>query len=171
MIRKNINEYDKNIFEELNDNWALLTVGGKDGYNCMTVSWGAMGVLWNKKVGFIFVRPTRHSYKIIDSTDRFTLSFFDGEYKDALKKCGSISGKDKDKFKESGLTPIYDVDFDLYYAKEAKYVMKFKKIYYQDIDPNNFVDTDLDGKNYPNKDYHRMYVGEITQFLVKEENE
>lgn len=168
MIRKSINEYDKNVFDEFSNKWALLTVGGKEKYNCMTVSWGAMGVLWNKKIGIIFVRHSRHSYDILESTERFTLSFFDEKYQDALKKCGSISGRDADKFKEANLTPIYDVDFDLYYAKEANYVMKFKKLYYQDIDPNKILDPSILTNCYPTLDLHRMYVGEITQFIESE---
>ena len=43
--------------------------------------------------------------QLMDKSDYFTLCFFDGDKKDALKICGSKSGRDCDKIKEAGLTP------------------------------------------------------------------
>jgi hypothetical protein len=50
------------------------------------------------------------------------------------------------------------------YFEEARLVLVCKKIYYQDLDPANFLDPDI-AKNYPHKDYHRMYIGEVTACL------
>jgi hypothetical protein len=44
-------------------------------------------------------------------------------------------------------------------------VLDCKKIYYQDVQPANFVDDRIHSE-YPIKDYHRMYIGEITECLV-----
>ena len=38
--------------------------------------------------------------------------------------------------------------------------MECRKIYWQDLDPKGFVNPAVD-KNYPEKDYHRIYFGEI----------
>jgi hypothetical protein len=46
------------------------------------------------------------------------------------------------------------------YFNEARLVYTCRKIYFQDITPDNFLDPSID-KNYPDKDYHRMYIGEI----------
>ncbi len=42
-----------------------------------------------------------------------------------------------------------------------------RKLYAQDLKPECFVEKALDGKNYPNHDYHRMYIGEIVSVLQK----
>ena len=44
---------------------------------------------------------------------------------------------------------------------ESRLTIVCEKLYYQDLDPKGFVDESLDGKNYAQKDYHRMYVGKI----------
>ena len=51
-----------NVFQLIGEDWALLTGGTKEKCNPMTVSWGGLGVLWNKNVCFVFVRPQRHTF-------------------------------------------------------------------------------------------------------------
>ena len=41
----------------------MLISSGSDGnFNTMTASWGGSGYLWNKKVCFVFIRPSRYTY-------------------------------------------------------------------------------------------------------------
>ncbi len=51
------------------------------------------------------------------------------------------------------------------YFEEARLVLECRKLYFQDLDPEHFLDRGLES-NYPHKDYHRMYVGEITECLA-----
>jgi len=154
--------------EELNDNpfkligkdWMLITAGSPDKFNTMTASWGGLGVLWNKKVCFIFVRPSRYTYGFLEESDTFTLSFFEEKYREALSFCGSKSGRDVDKVTATGLTPIASESGSIYF-EEARLVMECKKIYYQDIVLANFLDSENIEKCYNGQDYHRVYVGEI----------
>jgi flavin reductase (DIM6/NTAB) family NADH-FMN oxidoreductase RutF len=155
----------------------LITAGntgaGAGNWNTMTASWGALGELWSKDVAFIFIRPTRHTRSFADSNDLFTLSFFDEKYRKALSFCGEKSGRDYDKAASAGLCPIV---FDGLLAsgraegavafREASQVLVCRKIYTHDLDPEKFLDLSIEG-NYPQKDYHRMYVGEILAFLEK----
>lgn len=142
-----------------NDSWCLITAGNEESYNTMTASWGAMGELWNEDVCFIFIRPQRYTYEFTEKNERFTLSFFADEYKKALTFCGRNSGRDYDKAKETGLTPI-SVDGSMGFS-ESRLTIVCEKLYFQDLDPKGFVDESLDSKNYALKDYHRMYVGKI----------
>jgi flavin reductase (DIM6/NTAB) family NADH-FMN oxidoreductase RutF len=158
-------EINDNVFNLIGGNWMLITAGNRQRYNTMTASWGGMGVIWGKKVCFCVIRPTRHTYGFMESTDAFTLSFFDETNKDALAYCGSHSGRDVDKAKETGLTPLFGDN--LVYFNEARLVLCLKKVYYHDIDPTHFVDHTIDTTHYPLKDYHRMYMGEITAGLTK----
>ncbi len=169
MVKDSVGNFDKNIFKELGDNWALVTAGTREECNPMTVSWGTVGKLWNKNVVIIFVRPQRYTMEFINKAEKFTISFFDGKYKDELTKAGRMTGKGIDKFKEIGLTPIYDIDHGTYFPKEASYVFKLRKLYVGDINPEAFVDKGVLEANYPNKDYHKVIIGEIFQYLKNEE--
>lgn len=163
MLKKKLTDFNS-IFDLFNNNWAILTAGGKT-YNAMTVSWGQIGVLWNKNVATVYVRPNRYTNEFISVHDSFSLSFLPIEYKKELTVFGTKTGREMDKFKETGLTPVYDVDMDITYVKEAKYVLKMKKIYVGRITPEGMLDNSI-MKNYPNPDYHYVYIGEIKQFLV-----
>lgn len=151
-----------NTFSQIGEKWMLITAGNKEKFNTMTASWGMMGILWNKDVATAFVRPQRYTFEFLEKNDYYTLSFFESKYKKQLSYCGRNSGRNVDKIKETGLTSIFDEQAP--YFKEASTVFICKKIYGQFISPEGFIDVDLD-KNYENKDYHKMYVGEIIKCL------
>ena len=157
-------EIDDNVFKCIGKDWMLITAGDENNFNTMTASWGGLGVLWRKNVSFSFVRKHRHTYGFVENSGTFTLSFFDEEYRDALNICGTKSGRDCDKVKVSGLTPEFIDGTPTF--KEARLVLVCKKLYIHDIDPNNFIDMNVN-ELYPAKDYHRMYIGEILKVLKK----
>jgi flavin reductase (DIM6/NTAB) family NADH-FMN oxidoreductase RutF len=97
-----------NAIKMIGDDWMLITAYDKDQYrvNAMTASWGALGVLWNKDVCVCFVRPQRHTHKLLSEQNRFSVAFLSDEYRDALKLCGTKSGKDVDKLEGSGLNSV-----------------------------------------------------------------
>ena len=159
MNKINIKDLQENAVSMFDDKWCLITAGTKESYNTMTASWGAMGELWNKDVCFIFIRPQRYTLELTEREEYFTLSFFSEDYKKALAFCGRNSGRDCDKAKETGLTPM-EIDGSMSF-EESETVIVCKKLFYQDIDPDGFVDKTIDGVCYPEKDYHRMYVGEV----------
>lgn len=163
---KNItpNELNENPFSMFKNDWALVTSGTIDNYNTMTVSWGGVGVLWHKDVATIYIRPQRYTYEFIERNDYFTISILPQDYKEALTLCGRCSGRDHDKAKEAGISPI-EVDNCVSFD-EARLVLVCKKLYHSDIEPKHFYDSDLE-KNYEAKDYHRMYVGEIVNAYIK----
>jgi len=143
----------------------LITAGSLGRYNMMTASWGGWGVLWHRNVCFCFIRPHRYTFTFMEEERFFTLSFFDKRHKKVLEFCGSRSGRDVNKMKEAGLTPVSGGKGVVYF-KEARLVLVARKLYHQDIDPANFLDLRIED-NYPKKDYHRMYVGEVVRCLKK----
>lgn len=153
------NEISQNPFELIDDDWFLLSAGDVDSFNTMTASWGGMGVLWNKPVVFCFVRPQRYTYKFMESNKLFTMSFFEDRYRDALSLCGKVSGRQTDKMKATGLKPFGSPEGSIFY-EQAKLMIECRKLYFSDITPENFLVNGIDA-NYPKKDYHRMYIGEI----------
>ncbi len=154
-----------NPFKLIADDWMLVTAGDLKSFNTMTASWGTFGELWHKKICTCFVRPVRHTYAFMEKADIFTLSFFAEKYRDALKLCGTKSGREVDKMAATGLTPVSDENGAVYFA-QARLVMMCRKIYTHDLDPARFLDPKIDDE-YPDKDYHRMYVGEIVRCLAE----
>jgi flavin reductase (DIM6/NTAB) family NADH-FMN oxidoreductase RutF len=154
-----------NIFKLIDKDWMLITAGSRESFNTMTASWGTMGILWHRPVAFCFVRPTRHTYGFMEKSDYFSLSFFGEEHKKLLELCGTQSGRTVDKIKATGLVPLTGVTGAVYF-EQARLVLECRKIYHQDIDPQKFLDPGIH-KNYQVKDYHRMYVGEILNCLIK----
>lgn len=155
-------EINDNPFKLIGSDWMLITAGDTSSFNMMTASWGGFGVLWHKNVCFCFIRPTRYTFEFMEKSNSFTLNFFEEKYRKVLEFCGSNSGRDVDKTKATSLTPV--LEKDIIYFKESKMVIACKKIYFQDINSKNFLSDDIN-KNYPKKDYHRMYVGEIIKVL------
>jgi flavin reductase (DIM6/NTAB) family NADH-FMN oxidoreductase RutF len=148
-----------NIFKLLDKDWMLVTAGTPEDFNTMTASWGGFGILWNKPIAYVFIRPTRYTYEFAEKYDHLTLSFFTEENRKALNLCGSLSGRNVDKVKESGLTPLSSVSGGVTF-QEARLYFDCSKLYYSDINPANFRKPEID-KHYPLKDYHRMYICEI----------
>lgn len=157
----------ENIVDLLKNQWALVTAGDKSALNTMTVSWGAVGELWGVDAATVYIRPQRYTKEFVDREDYFTISF----YADELKKpihgiCGSKSGRDTDKVKEAGLTPVFDEKAP--YFEEAKLVLVCRKMAKGEFRPEQFIDNEIAGKWYPSNDFHYIYYGEIEKVLAKE---
>ena len=168
MLKKDINSYNLNVFNEIGNKWGIVTAGDKTtGFNCLTVSWGGFGVIWGKNVAYLFVRHSRYSFEFLEKSDSVTISFLSDEYKQAKALIGRVSGRDADKVSDAGLHYTYDPDFDGSYIEEAEYCFKMKKLYSVDV-PFESLPQEILDRYYPNGDMHRMYVCEIKQFLVKE---
>ena len=160
----NIRDIKKSAVELISDNWGLVTAGNAEKFNTMTVSWGGLGEIWGKDAVFIFIRPQRYTFEFIEKEDIFTLSFYGNEYKDALKICGSKSGRDIDKVAATGLTPVFadgGVTFE-----QAEYTLVCRKMASQFIDSKGFEDEAIE-KNYAAGDYHKVYIGEILKVYAK----
>lgn len=158
-------EITNNPFDLIGKDWALVTSGNSDKFNTMTVSWGGVGIMWGKPVTYTFIRPQRYTFEFMEKNGYFSMSFFDETQRYALKFCGSKSGRDCDKVKETGLTPAFTED-GVPYFEEAKLVLVCKKMYSQFLNEESIEDTESVAKWYDN-DYHKMYVSEITKVLVK----
>jgi len=164
-----------NPFRLIGKDWMLVTSADESGdkcgenYNTMTASWGGVGILWNKPVAFVFIRPQRHTFRFTDRNQRMTLSFFTEDFRPALSYCGKFSGLEKDKASDCGLTPEQDVTGAgrAVWFREARLVMKTKKLYEAYLDEAAFLDPAL-LDNYKSKDYHKMYICEIEEVLVKD---
>lgn len=132
--------------------------------NTMTVSWGTAGVLWNKEVCTVFVRPQRYTYEFCEEGDTLTLSFFGEQRRDTLSYCGTKTGRDVDKFAVCGLT--YELKDKACVFEDAHVTLILKKLYSQDLNKECFF-SEAPLSNYKNNDFHRAYTCEIIDVIVK----
>lgn len=157
-------EFVSNPLSLFDRGWFLLTSGDYTSgrFNTMTISWGSLGTLWNKPVAQVFVRPTRHTFSFMESSPDFSLCAFPAEYRSALQMLGTQSGRDSNKLANTSLTPVGgDLIHSPVFA-EATLILECRKIYADDLDPDQFKDPAVLG-HYPERDFHRMYIGEILQ--------
>lgn len=154
-----------NIYKMLSENWMLITAGNDKEFNMMTASWGGLGHLFGKPVTFCFINPSRHTYPLMEKSDTYTLSFYTEAYRDALQYCGSHSGKDTDKVKGSGLTPITTPQGSKAFS-EAWMIIECKKIVSQPLQTESLSDQKLRDE-WTGKTINKMYIGEILNVWVK----
>jgi len=153
-------------FSLIGGGWMLITAGTEDrGYNTMTCSWGHMGPVWASDTVIAYVRPQRYTKEFVDRESLFTLCFFDGRKKE-LAYLGSRSGRDEDKVAKVGFTPVF-ADGYTYFA-EAKLVIVCRKLYQAPLKEEYFLDQETLEKNYPERDFHDLYVGRLEKILVSD---
>lgn len=84
----------------------MVSLADGDGHaNIITLAWVGT-VCTNPPMVSISVRPERYSYPILKETGEFVINLTTKELAFATDYCGVKSGRDVDKFKEMGLTPI-----------------------------------------------------------------
>ncbi len=166
MKKISISELNNNVFELISKDWGVLTVQCGDKVNGMTVSWLQMGHLWNKNIVTVYVRPQRYTYQFINDEETFSLALFDEKYKKELSYLGTKSGSDFDKINNCKMTTSFVKNTPI--INEAKLVFVCKKLYVHDLKDNEFVDDNVNHEAYPDKDYHRAFVGEIIEVLSNE---
>lgn len=155
-----------NPFTRIGTDWAVLTAGNQEKVNAMTVSWGGLGVLWGKNVGFIFVRDSRYTKEFIDNGETFSLTFFPKDFrKTPLKYLGGVSGRNEDKIKAAHLGIAYANGVP--YIDEGNFVITFRKLSATKLLPGDFIDPSIQDNFYKDEDYHTMYVGEILEILAR----
>jgi flavin reductase (DIM6/NTAB) family NADH-FMN oxidoreductase RutF len=150
-----------NFIDSIGNEWMLVTAGTAEKFNTMTASWGGTGYLWNKPVVFVFVRPERYTHEFIEKQTCFTLSFLGEEHKAIHKICGSTSGREVDKVKEAGLTPII-TKLGNVAVEHPRLTLECKKLYTDMLKEDSFFDHSLFEKWYGAKGTpHQVYVAEI----------
>jgi len=157
-----------NVIKLIGKEWMLITSGNEDSFNTMTASWGGLGEIWFKPVSMITVRDTRYTYEFLQKNDYYTLSFFPDRLKNKLSLLGSKSGRDADKVKEAGLTPI-DTPKGSKAFSEARMIIECRKLYSEPFNKESILDKDIVNKVYGSEtSMHTLYIGEIVNVWVRE---
>ena len=160
--KREVKTLSDNVFTLLDTDWMLITAGKPESFNTMTASWGGFGILWGKPTATCVIRPQRHTASFMNTNDYFTLTFFAEEHRNILNLCGKTSGRNTNKIKETGLTPLFTAHETIAY-EQSRMIMVCRKLYVDDFNPEKFTDTSIPGKIYPTNDFHRFYIAEIVE--------
>ena len=159
-------DLQRNPFKTIGKDWMLVTAGTPEKVNTMTASWGGFGIMWGKPVAFIVLRPQRYTKEFVDKEGALSLSILGNEYRKTLNYLGTVSGRDEsNKIEKSGLTLAFEESIP--YFIESETVIFGKVLYKQEMTPDSLLVQALDEKWYPNKDYHTLYIAEMTQIYSK----
>lgn len=96
----------------------LVSCGTSAESNFFTVAWTGT-ICTNPAMCYISVRPERHSYPMITSAMEFTINLTTASMAKATDFAGVRSGRDIDKWKATGLTPVKGVKVSCPYIKES----------------------------------------------------
>jgi flavin reductase (DIM6/NTAB) family NADH-FMN oxidoreductase RutF len=156
-----------NIIDEISNKWMLLASGTLEDFNFMTVSWGMMGEIWFHPAVTVYIRNSRHTLGYMERTGTFTLSCLKEGHKQALNIAGSKSGRDIDKIKETGLTPV-DLDGAPSF-EEAAYTLVCETMYQAPLEIARIADDEAKTRTYPEPaDTHQMLIGKIVKAYCNE---
>lgn len=159
------NMYSKDALENLQKG-AFLNTKTEDKENSMTIAWGNIGYMWKKPVFTVMVRYSRYTYELIEKAKEFTVSIpFDDGMKEALKICGTKSGKDVNKLEEAKLNKSRGIKVSSFMIEDCKLHYECKVICKQSIDRAQM--DEVVSKNYKDGNYHVLYYGEILGCYIK----
>lgn len=143
-----------------------LAPGGKP--NAMTIGWGTMGAIWGRPMWVVLVRPSRFTYQCIEATNDFTVNVPAPEMAEIASFCGTVSGRDHDKFAEKGLTALPGRKVKSPSIAECVIHYECQVVHRNDVVPAQ-LDRAIQVSAYPAGDFHRLYFGEIVAAYADED--
>lgn len=140
---------------------ALLVAADSQGRaSGMTIGWGSIGIIWRLPVFTVLVRHSRNTLHLVEEAGDFTVNVLPPELDEALAYWGKVSGRDVDKWANSGLRPAPSRRVRSPIVEQGILHFECRVIYRGDMIPGN-LQPDLVSKLYASGDYHRIYYGEI----------
>jgi flavin reductase (DIM6/NTAB) family NADH-FMN oxidoreductase RutF len=159
-------EHFSEVLDALTSRGLLLGAhasGGKP--NLMTIGWGTIGAVWGMPIWIVLVRPSRHTFGLIERSGCFTVNVPPASLAAACDLCGTRSGRDVDKFKTFGLTPEQGLRVAAPTVAECPIVYECRTVHTNDVLESRLAKEIL-STAYPRGDFHRVYWGEIVETLA-----
>jgi len=145
----------------------LLTTVGADGApNAMTIGWGHAGIVWSRPVFLVYVRPSRFTFSRLAEVPEFVVNVPPEDLADACATCGSVSGRDADKFAECGLTAVPARSVRPPLIEQCVRFYECRVIHTMDVRDGELT-PDVRRACYARGDLHRVYYGEILRAVER----
>lgn len=161
-------KYLNETVERLSRPGLLLVSGTPEHPNVMTIGWGFPGIIWGRPFFIVAVRPSRYTYQLIEKTGEFTVNVPRRGMEDIVNYCGTVSGRDHDKFREKGLTPLPSMRLRSPIIEECVINYECKVAYKTQVIKEDLTPSIISAC-YPAGDFHTLYFGEILAVRADEE--
>ena len=164
----NITDYANLITKALPKGILLNTNGDK--FNAMVIGWGHIGRIWEFPVFVAYVRKNRFTREMLDSDPEFTVNVpVNGFDKKAFSICGTKSGRNTDKIKEAGLTPVPSDAVSVPAIKEFPLTLECRVIYREEQTASRLPES-VRRKFYSieNDDHISCYGEIVSAYLIEE---
>ena len=156
--------FDARLNETLNtlgDPGLLLVSQGKSGKpNAMAIGWACFGRIWSMPMCVVFVRPSRYTHQLLEENGDFTVNVMPDGMTDAVIHCGTVSGRDEDKFAEMKLTAVQGLQSSAPIIGESTIAYECRTLTTNEFIPDR-VAPEVVRSAYPNGDFHRVHYGKI----------
>jgi flavin reductase (DIM6/NTAB) family NADH-FMN oxidoreductase RutF len=168
-VQVKFTDFFAQTIQRMREDGLLLVSTGTDGKaNVMTIGWGTIGCIWSRPVFIVLVRPSRYTYSRLEQVNDFTVNVLPPELAAAASHCGSVCGKDHDKFQETHLTPIPSREVRSPIIKEGVVHYECRTLHRNDLAPLALAQA-VREEFYPRGDFHRVYFGEIVAAYADED--
>ncbi len=138
----------------------LCSVDAEGKPNVMTIGWMTGGVVWGKPILCVFVRPSRYTYSRLEQVGEFTVNVLPPTFEEALQVCGTVSGRDVDKFERTGLTPAPAQKVRAPIVEQGVIHYECRVVHKNDV-LSEFLAEEIRTAAYPQGNFHRVYFGEV----------
>ena len=162
-------EYFTETVQHLQEEGLLLaTVGAEGKPNVMTIGWGTIGAIWSRPMFVVLVRPSRYTYSRLAEVGDFTVNVLPPELAAVGSHCGTVSGREHDKFQEMHLTTVASREVRAPIIQECLVHYECRTVHRNDVVPDALAQAIRD-EAYPKGDFHRIYFGEIVAAYAEED--
>jgi flavin reductase (DIM6/NTAB) family NADH-FMN oxidoreductase RutF len=138
----------------------VASLDGRGRPNVMTASWGSIGIYWSRPIFIAPIRKSRYTHGCITQTGDFTLNALPRKLADLAIFCGTVSGRDHDKFAEAGLTPVRGLKVKSPIIEECVLHYECKVVHTNAVAPKALI-RDILRSHYRDADYHSYFFGQI----------
>ena len=151
---------------------AILTAGNRVSHNSCIIAYATLGVVWDKPVFIVFVKPDRYTYQFMQWTTFFTVSFIKKSLFKRFEIYGEQSGKYVNKEEESGSHMVFFDNGGITF-REAEEVYVCRMLAKSSIDEKDLAPDII--KIYKtsaelfkqSEDPHSIYIGEIIGYYKR----
>jgi len=162
-------DYFKDTIQRMREDGLLLVTSSAEGKpNVMTIGWGTIGSVWGRPLWIVLVRPSRYTYSRLEEVAEFTVNVPPKELAAAAAHCGTVSGRDHDKFREMNLTTVPGRQVRVPVIAECLVHYECRVLHRNDLAPETLAQAVHD-EFYPENNYHRIYYGEIVASYAEED--
>ena len=160
----------ESIFKLVGKDYTVITAGLPEHYNSMVAGDGGMGFLMGKPATFCNLRGNRYTLEFILKDKKYTMAYFDDQFKPAFLPFGNSSGRDSDKMKKTTLTPLVTPSGRVSF-KEAKIIIECDLAETRTVNPAEvYVQKNKDFYEDAYKSagsYHKIVFGDIIHIWVR----